>query len=198
MWQIGITGGIGSGKSTIAAFFKVLGIPVYDADSRAKWLTEHHPNIQKTLIEWLGASAFIEGKLNKQFIAEKVFANPTELQKLNQIIHPIVGEDFTQWVKEQQAPYILKEAALLFESGSYKSLDKIIVVTAPESERIKRVLLRDPQRSEAQVKEILQRQWPEADKVERADWVINNDNTTLLLPKLLNFHQILLSSHSFS
>ncbi|MCU0416916.1 MAG: dephospho-CoA kinase [Cytophagaceae bacterium] len=198
MWQIGITGGIGSGKSTIAAFFKVLGIPVYDADSRAKWLTEHHPNIQKILIEWLGASAFIEGKLNKQFIAEKVFAKPTELQKLNQIIHPIVGEDFKHWVKEQQAPYILKEAALLFESGSYKSLDKIIVVTAPESERIKRVLLRDPQRSEAQVKEILQRQWPEADKVERADWVINNDNTTLLLPKLLNFHQILLSSHSFS
>ncbi len=184
--KIGITGGIGSGKTLVSKIFNVLGAPVYDADTRAKWISNFHPDVKKEIIDFFGKESYVDGKFNTRYIAGIVFNDKIKTEKLNSIIHPRVGEDFLNWVEHHKNfPYLIKEAALLYESDSYKLLDKIIVVSAPLDIRIKRVLSRDKQRTEAEVKGIIDKQLPEAEKIKRADFVVMNDDQTMVLPQIV-------------
>jgi len=189
-YLVGVTGGIGSGKSTVCQVFSILGIPIYSADDRAKWLMANDPNLKKEISSQFGEKSFLEdGSLNRAFLAEEVFSDPEKVKKINALVHPAVGEDFKKWTKEQSAPYLIKEAALLFESGSYKELDYIINVSSPLKIRVARVLLRDPHRSEDQVNHIIDQQMPDEQKNELADYVIKNNDSKLILPQVLEIHQ---------
>jgi dephospho-CoA kinase len=175
---IGITGGIGSGKSTVSKFIEELGFPVYDSDFWAKELVNIDENLKSRIIELLGEESYDEnGKYNRKFVAEKVFENQELLLKLNQIIHPAVKIHFENWVNAQNAEFVFKETALLFELKLNESCYQSILVTADENIRIKRVMDRDG-RTYREVKEIIDKQMPEADKVKLADFVIQN-NTDL-------------------
>lgn len=188
--KIGVTGGIGSGKSLVCKIFSLLEIPVYNADARAKWLTNNSPVIKEHIIEKFGKEAYNQQGLDRDYIVNIVFNDPERLQELNSIIHPEVGKDYDHWVNENNtAPYLINEAALMFESGSYKKLDKVINVSAPESLRIQRVLRRDPFRSEKEIKAIIAKQLHESERQERADYNIFNDEKQLLIPQVLNLHQ---------
>jgi dephospho-CoA kinase len=188
--QIGITGGIGSGKSLVCKIFNALGTPTYDADSRAKMVMTTDGILVEAIKKEFGVLSYdAKGVLNRQHLANTVFNQPDKLKRLNELVHPRVALDYEHWVSSQtNVKYVLKEAALLFESGSYQSLDKIIVVTAPETLRVQRVLIRDPHRSAEQTKEIIRNQMEEEEKMKRADYVIVNDETTLLIPQVLNLH----------
>ncbi len=184
--KIGITGGIGTGKTLVSKIFSVLGIPVYDADSRAKWISNFHPEVKKELTALFGAEAYQEGKFNSRFIVGEIIKDKTKTEKLNAIVHPRVGEDFANWAEEHKSfPYLLKEAALMYESDSYKALDKIIVVSAPLDIRIKRILSRDPQRTEVEVRSIMDKQMPEEEKLKKADFIIYNDDQQLVIPQVV-------------
>lgn len=187
---VGITGGIGAGKSTVAKIFTTLGVPHYDSDARAKYLMTSSPNIQSGLRVLFGDESFVNGKLNRELIAEKSFKDPKLLAQLNELVHPEVGRDFQNWVKENASQkYLLKEAALIFETGIHKTLDKVILVTAPEDVRIDRVLKRDSHRSKADVQSIISKQMPESEKEKRADVVLRNDDSELLIPQVLELHE---------
>jgi dephospho-CoA kinase len=188
MLKIGITGGIGSGKSTVARVFETLGIPVYNADDAAKRLMQEDPEIKKLLISLFGETAFEQGKLNRSWISAQVFGNPEKVKALNAIVHPATIRDAQEWMNKQQTPYTLKEAALIFESGSEKELDYVIGVDAPQELRIQRVLERDHTTREA----ILQRmnnQLDESEKIKRCDFVIHNDDNQLVIPQVITLHQ---------
>ena len=175
---IGITGGIGSGKSTVSKFIEELGFPVYDSDFWAKELVNIDENLKSRVIELLGEESYDEnGKYNRKFVAEKVFDHQELLLKLNQIIHPAVKIHFENWVNAQNAEFVFKETALLFELKLNESCYQSILVTADENIRIKRVMDRDG-RTYREVKEIIDKQMPEVDKVKLADFVIQN-NTDL-------------------
>jgi dephospho-CoA kinase len=192
--QIGITGGIGSGKSLICKIFQTLGAPVYDADSRAKNLmTTDGILIEQIQKEFGNLAYYSDGALNRKHIGEQAFKDPKKLEKLNGLIHPRVAIDYARWMKEQTKPYVLKEAALLFEAGSYRELDKIIVVTAPEELKVKRVLKRDAGRTEEGIRDIMKNQMPELDKIQKADFLIVNDENTLVIPQVLELHQRFIS-----
>lgn len=187
--QIGITGGIGTGKSTVCKIFSVLGIPIYDADSRAKWLMDHDLEIKRGVTKLFGEEAYSTEGLNKKWIADKAFHQKELLEKLNAIVHPAVGKDYKQWVEEHSsASYLIKEAALMFESGSYQKMDKIILVTAPLKLRIDRVSLRDTHRSLADIEAIISKQMPEEEKKTKSDFIIQNDEKKLLIPQVLALH----------
>jgi len=189
MFILGITGGIGSGKTTVCEIFEVLGVPVYYADERAKWLLNNDAAVKENVIALLGNEAYSSGELNRPFIAEKVFANKNLLEQYNAIVHPAVAEDTLSWNSQHlDEPYILKEAALLVETGSYLNLDKLIVVTAPENIRIERVVQRDGLSKEA-VAARMANQIPESEKVKLADFVIVNDGTQSLIEQVKNIHQ---------
>ncbi len=188
--RIGITGGIGSGKSIICRIFQTIGIPVYDADSRAKWIVNHHPDLREEIIAEFGAEAYdTQGQYNRAYMAQQVFNDGDRVRVLNQLIHPRVGKDFLDWTHQNaQAPYLLKEAALMFESGSHLALNQVITVFAPESVRIQRILKRDPHRSEAQIKAIFGKQLAEEEKIKRANFVVHNDDQHLVIPQVLTLH----------
>lgn len=190
---IGITGGIGAGKSTVCKIFEVLDIPIYEADSRAKWLMNNLEELKAQIIKNFGADSYTkEGFLNRAYLASKVFNDGDKVKLLNSLVHPKVGEDFANWtIKNQNYPYLLNEAALMFESGRFKFLDKIITVFAPENIRIQRIKKRDPQRSEEEIKAIIQKQMPEKEKLERADFVIYNDDKQMLIPQVLELDKVL-------
>lgn len=189
--QIGITGGIGSGKSMVCKIFGCLGIPVYDADSRAKSIMTTDGILVEQIKKEFGSLSYdADGGLNRSFLSSAVFGNAEKLKKLNELVHPRVALDGDQWTAEQIGKkYVVREAALLFESGSYKKMDKIIVVTAPEPLRVKRVLERDKQRTEEEVLKIIRNQMKEEEKVKKADFVLRNDETELLVPQVINLHQ---------
>ncbi len=191
---LGITGSIGSGKSTVCQLFSVLGIPIYNADDRAKWLVANDLGIRKDITTFFGVEAFISGEYNKSFIASLVFQSPEKLKQLNSIIHPAVGRDFEQWVElnKQKAPYLVKEAALLFDSKAGNKLDFIGVVYAPDELRIKRVRQRDPQRSESQIQNIIDNQMPQDEMIKRGDFLINNSGETLLIPQVVAINSSML------
>ncbi len=191
---VGITGGIGSGKSTVCQLFSLLGVPIYTADERAKWLMSHDPQLIEKILATFGPSAYqSNGELNRGYLAETVFSNPEKVSSLNALVHPAVAKDFTQWVSQQTAPYLLKEAALLFETGAAKELDYVINVSSPLRVRMARVLLRDPQRTEEQVNQIINQQLPDEEKNERADFTIKNTDNKLLLPQVISLHEQLLA-----
>ena len=192
MLRIGITGGIGSGKSIASRLFHALGVPVYDADTRARWVMEHDETLRGELQAAFGADTYdAAGRLNRPALAGTVFSDPARLAQLNRLVHPHVGTDFERWAAAQQQAghaYVLKEAALLFEAGSYKQLDRIITVFAPLAVRTARVLRRDPQRSVADVAAIMAKQLSEEEKIQRADYVLMNDDAQPLLPQVLALH----------
>jgi dephospho-CoA kinase len=190
--KIGITGGIGSGKSIICRVFKVLGVPVYDADSRAKLLTVNDPEIIQGMKEIFGEDVYQNGELNRKMVAEKVFPQPDLLARVNALIHPAVGRDFKNWLENQKAPYVLKEAALIFESGSHAELDGVITVSAPAELRITRVLVRDSHRTRQDIKDIISRQMDDNARSEAADFEIINDDTQLVIPQVLRLHETFL------
>jgi dephospho-CoA kinase len=184
--KIGITGGIGSGKSTVTKVFSSLGIPVYDSDSRAKWLMNHDPELRTKILQHFGPETYINGILNREYLGKLVFPNPEKVALLNQLVHPAVGRDSIQWIKEHgESPYVIKEAALLIESGAYKQLDKLILVSAPEEIRIQRVLSRDPHRSLEDVKNVMNRQLSEEEMKKYCQYVLLNDGITPILPMIL-------------
>ncbi|MCI1188407.1 dephospho-CoA kinase [Hymenobacter sp. DH14] len=193
MLRIGITGGIGSGKSIASRLFHVLGVPVYDADTRARWVMENDEALRGELQAAFGVNTYdVAGRLNRPVLAGLVFNNPVRLAQLNGLVHPHVGTDFERWATTQQQAghaYVLKEAALLFEAGSYKQLDRIITVFAPLVVRTARVLRRDPQRSATDVAAIMAKQLSEEEKMQRANYVLVNDDVQPLLPQVLALHQ---------
>lgn len=195
MLQIGITGGIGSGKSLVCKIFSCLGVPVYDADHRAKSIMTTDGILISQIRKEFGDLAYNErGALNRTYLAEEVFSNELKLEKLNSLVHPRVGIDYQNWLAERNdVCYVVKEAALLFEAGSYKYLDKIVVVTAPEDLRIRRVLARDSHRSKQQLLDIMRKQMPEAEKVKRADYVLMNDEKSLLIPEVIRLNDIFMN-----
>jgi len=191
---VGITGGIGSGKSTVCRIFQILGIPIYEADSRAKWLMQNNETLKNDIKKNFGDASYdAKGNLNRKYLASQVFNQGEKVKILNQLVHPKVGEDFQNWINEQNTPYLLNEAALMFESGRFQYLDKVITVFAPEEVRLKRVLTRDPQRSENEVKSIMQKQLSEEEKLKRADFVVYNDEKQMLISQVLELHQKILN-----
>lgn len=189
--QVGITGGIGSGKSLVCKVFSLLGAPVYDADSRAKAIMTTDGILIKQIKKEFGDLAYnTDSSLNRSYLSEQIFRNPQQREKLNALVHPLVALDTERWVEQQKGKaYVIREAALMFESGSYKKLDASIVVTAPAWLRMKRVLQRDPQRSEEAVRKIIEAQLPEEESKKRANFIIENDETQLVLPQIIKLHQ---------
>ncbi|MTI20082.1 dephospho-CoA kinase [Fulvivirga sp. RKSG066] len=188
--QIGITGGIGSGKSFVCSIFKKLGIPIYDADSRAKWLMANDENVKSQVIAAFGAKSYDENGLNRQYLAAEVFNSSDRIKQLNAIVHPAVGSDYKNWVEANyNQPYLIKEAALMFESGSYRHLDAVIYVHAPSKLRKERVLKRDPQRTPSEIDAIIGKQLSEQELTERSDYIIYNDETKMLLPQIINLNE---------
>lgn len=192
MKKIGITGGIGSGKSTVCKLFALLGIPVYNADDEAKNILEEKKEVKDKIVETFGNSILTsEGKLDRVQLAKLVFSNKVNLEKLNAIVHPAVGIHFEDWLKKQKGcPYILKEAAILFESGAYLQTDAVITVTAPLELKIKRVM----ERSGISRDEVLQRinnQSNDEEKLKRSAYEIHNDEVHLIIPQILKIHAAL-------
>ena len=196
MLKVGITGGIGSGKTTVCQIFEKLGVPVYYADQRAKELMEDDSQLRSEIKEEFGDDVYdADGKLNRKKLAEIVFNNEEKLLKLNGMVHPAVFRDNQSWnevLAKKGYPYTLKEAALLVETGSYRTLDKLIVVSAPEEDRIKRVMERDGS-TEEQVLARIKAQMPEEQKVKYADYIIFNDRIMDLVPEVTKIHIDLLN-----
>lgn len=192
MKRIGITGGIGSGKSIICKVFELLGVPVFYADDEAKKMY-YHDDVKATLVEKYGNEIYtIDGKLNREKLAQIIFSNPEELKFINSLIHPLVAEVYKQWCEKfKHLPYTLKEAAILFESGAYKEMDKVITVSAPKDVRIKRIMKRDNS-TRAQIEERINNQWSEEQRLAKADFVIYNNDEQLVLPQIIELHQKLM------
>ncbi len=183
---VGITGGIGSGKSLVCRVFASMGVPVYNADERAKWLSYHDPVVRQSIISLLGDQAYdSEGKYNRTYVASRVFTDSHLLQQLNDIIHPRVKEDTALWVsKNKNAPYLLKEAAIMQKSGRADDPDYLIVVTASREVRVSRVLTRDPHRTRQEIEAIMIHQVSDEIRLGQADFHINNDGIVPLLPQV--------------
>ena len=190
MLKIGITGGIGTGKSTVSRIFSILGMPVYDADSRAKWLQNNDPELIEIIKSNFGNASYLNGKLDSQYLASQVFGDEVQLANLNSLVHPKVFTDSEAWYQKQHdVKYVLREAALLIESGMHKTVDRLIVVTSPLDLRIKRIRMRDPWRSEGEIEAIISRQLAESEKVKLADYVVVNDEDSMLIPQILELHK---------
>lgn len=185
---VGLTGGIGSGKSTVAEIFQHLGIPVFVADEAAKELLNRSEDLQRALKALLGPELIKDGKLDRAYMASKIFQDEKLLEQVNQLIHPQVGALFRKWYSEQSAPYVIREAAILFESGTDKDCARVIVVTAPEELRIKRVMTRSGLKRE-QILARMDRQWPQLRKNERADYLVYNDHSRSLIKQILVIHE---------
>ncbi|MCC6583328.1 MAG: dephospho-CoA kinase [Chitinophagales bacterium] len=193
MLKVGITGGIGSGKTTVCQIFATLGIPIYYADVRAKELMVSDADLIQQIKKLFGDNAYHEGELNRKYRAEKAFHDKNLLQQLNAIVHPAVFQDTLNWFQtHHDKAYTLYEAAIMFESGSYKLMDKMITVFAPLEDRISRTMKRDHIRRE-EVLERVDKQMPEEEKMKRADFVIYNDHSQPLIQQVLTIHQQLIS-----
>lgn len=173
MIVVGLTGGIGSGKTTVAKMFYELGIPIYIADIAARKLMNNNPELIKKISSEFGKKSYVKGVLNRSYLASKVFSDKKNLDQLNQIVHPAVQKDFEEWKLAQDAPYVIKETAILFENGGHQLCDYTILVTAPLEEKFKRVIARD-QTSRKAIKERMKNQWDDDKKKELADFVIDN------------------------
>lgn len=191
--RIGITGGIGAGKSTVCKIFNKIGIPIYDADFRAKWLMNNNPELKEAIRKSFGWDSYTrKDDLNRDYLGKVVFNNEEKLKNLNNIVHPAVIIDFELWTQEHKhEPYSLKEAALLFESNSYKNLHKVIVINSPIETRIERVVKRDHVKREDVLKRI-ENQSTDRERMEKADWIIYNDGIRSLIEQTMNIHNKIL------
>ncbi|MFI2743457.1 dephospho-CoA kinase [Zhouia sp. PK063] len=187
MFVVGLTGGIGSGKSTIAKLFSNLGVPVYIADVEAKKLTDTDKAIKERIVQLFGEKAYTTHGLDRAFVANIVFKDKEKLAQLNAIIHPAVKQHFLKWAKQQQSLYVLKEAAILFENDGYKDCDATVLVIAPKEQRIERVIKRDHV-SREQVLERMNHQWDDEMKMSLATYIINNPNNQDNLNQIHKIH----------
>ena len=191
MLKVGITGGIGSGKTIVCRIFSLLGVPVFDADTQARILMNTDTEVKTILTERFGDKIYANGILNRPLLASLIFDNENELMFVNNLIHPLVRESFKEWcVKQTNYNYVLHEAAILFESGLYKDLDRIIMVDAPEEIRIQRVINRDGSNPES-IKARMRRQMPTERKKEMSDYILNNNGNKLIIPEILHIDNIL-------
>jgi dephospho-CoA kinase len=186
--KIGITGGIGSGKSTVAKVFETIGIPVYYADDAAKRLMNEDAALQQQITALFGPTAYVQGQLDRKYIAGQVFSDKTKLQQLNAIVHPATIADGERWMQQQTTPYAIKEAALIFESGTQGGLDYVIGVSAPTSLRLLRVMKRDQVDREAVIAR-MNKQINEIIKMRLCDFIIYNDEQQLVIPQVLDLHE---------
>ena len=189
---VGLTGGIGSGKTTVASMFSDLGVPIYIADVEAKALMNRSKVIKRKLIGLFGEDAYMDGRLNRPFLASKIFNDQDLLEQMNAIVHPKVASHFKRWVKRQTSHYVIKEVAILFENGGYRSCDKVITVTAPVDIRLKRVISRDNS-SESKVKAIMSNQWSDDEKIKLSDFVIHNIDLKDTEEQVNRIHQKILA-----
>jgi dephospho-CoA kinase len=189
MIKLGLTGGIGCGKSIIARYFSLFGIPVYNSDLEAKKLYRHDKYLKTEILKRFGGESYLSsGEINKQFMISKVFSNPDELEVLNQLVHPRVKLNFENWIEQNgNSPIIIKEAAILFESGAYRQMDKIIVVTSPDEIRIKRVIQRD-KIDRTQVLERMKNQWPQEKLIKNADYIIDNSGQVSVISQAISIY----------
>jgi dephospho-CoA kinase len=195
MLKIGLTGGMGTGKTTVAQIFETLAIPIYYADQAAKDLMNSSPVLKEQIIDSFGPETYKDGKLDRVYLANIVFNDMEKLNLLNSIVHPATLNDATLWMQNQKTPYAVKEAALIFETNMEDYFDFIIGVAAPESLRLERIMKRD-QISEDHIYQRISRQMDESEKIDRCDFVIVNDGVRALIPQVLNIHSTLLSKIS--
>ncbi len=188
MLKIGLTGGIGSGKSTVAKVFQTLGTPVYYADDAAKELMNKDEDLKQKIKTHFGEAVYENNLLNRKYLAQKIFNNPTQLHLLNSLVHPATIQNAENWFAQQTAIYCIKEAALIFESGSQQNLDLVIGVYTPTQLRIKRVMQRDNITS-AEVQQRIDKQIDETIKMRLCDFVITNDEQELLIPQVIELHK---------
>lgn len=191
MLKIGLTGGIGSGKTTVANIFQHIGIPVFNADEAAKIIMQEDESLKLQIQLAFGTETYVNGKLNRQYLAQQVFTNEFKLQQLNALVHPVAIERGLQWARQQKSVYIIKEAALMFEAGSAFNLDYVIGVFAPVNIRIERVIKRE-NTSAQEVKNRMQHQISETIKMKLCNFVLINDGRQLLLPQVIKLHEQLL------
>lgn len=194
MTKVGITGGIGSGKSTVCRVFSILGIPVFEADVVAKQLQSTDAGIRSQLIALFGPAVYLpDMSIDRKYLASIVFNDPSLLLQLNAIIHPAVRKVFFEWCDRQQSPYVLLEAAILYESGFYKMMDKVIVVSTDQDQRIQRVMKRDGTTRE-QVLQRIGNQWTDEQRNKLADFVIHNNDNELIIPQIVEIDKKLRSN----
>ncbi len=192
MLRVGLTGGIGSGKTIVARIFEVLGIPVYYADSEAKRIMNEKMEVKASIIKYFGKESYINDQLNRSHLSSQVFGDNYKLDLLNSIVHPATISDAEEWMQQQHSPYSIKEAALLFEAGAAEHLDLVIGVTAPHAVRLKRVIERDQVTREHVLKRMMN-QVNDSIKMKLCDFVIVNDEQTMVLPQVLEIHRKLLA-----
>ncbi len=191
MMVVGLTGGIGSGKTTVAKMFHKLNVPIYIADYEAKSLMNRSKVIKRKLKALFGERAYVNETLNRAYLADKIFNNEDLLKQMNAIVHPKVASHFKRWLKKQDAPYVIKEVAILFENGSYKQCDAIITVTSPIEERINRVIKRDNTNKD-KVESVMANQWTDEQRFELSDFIITNADLKDTELQVLRVHKELL------
>ncbi|WP_034921145.1 dephospho-CoA kinase [Gillisia sp. CAL575] len=190
---VGLTGGIGSGKTTVASFLKELKVPIYIADDAGKYLMNTNSEVKAKIVSLFGEQAYNDGHLDRKYIADKVFNSPEKLQQLNEIVHPAVARDFIKWKNKQDSSYVLYEAAILFESGGYKNCDLVILVTAPLEDRIKRLQARDKSTLE-EIEARMKHQWSDEEKRKLSNFEIFNKNLSSTKEQVRNLHEILINT----
>ena len=193
MYRVGVTGGIGSGKSVVCRMLGILGVPVFEADAEGRRLLAEDKAVQQEVVEQFGEGILVDGRIDRARLAEQVFHDPKALSRLNGIIHPRVRSGFNAWAEGQSATYVVIEAALLVGTEGASQVDHLVVVSAPEEIRIRRVVQRDGVSAEA-VKARMRNQVSEAERVEAADTVLHNDDEQMLIPQVLALHQMLLAN----
>jgi dephospho-CoA kinase len=194
MLKVGLTGGIGSGKSLAARIFSILGVPVYNADAEAKRLMSQDPGLLMQLRQAFGTEVIGEQGPDRRALAKIIFNDARAMELVNSLVHPVVASDFQGWLESQAYPYIIKEAAIIFETGLHRHLDTVILVTAPEQVRLQRVMVRDGE-TEINVRRRMENQWPDEKKMPLAGLVVNNDGTSPLLPAILEMDRNLRKGH---
>jgi dephospho-CoA kinase len=194
--KLGITGGIGSGKTSVCRVFNVLGIPVFSADPEAQAIMNEDRKIKKGISEIAGKNIYPDGKLDRMELASLIFNDTVSLKKVNALVHPIVFDHFIQWAEKQTAPYVIMEAAILFESGGSELVDRVATIMAPVEERISRVTLRNKLTRE-QVMDRIRNQMTDEERIKRSDYVINNSENEMIIPVILKINEDILT-HLYS
>ena len=190
MKRIGLTGNIGSGKTTVAFCFEILGVAIFNADKEAKLLMNEDVYLKQSLIAEFGKDVYLDNELNRKYLSNLAFNDDLVLKRLNALVHPVVQDAFEKWSVQQSGAYVIKEAAILFESNTYQSLDAIICISCPEEIRLIRILKRDDL-SEKEARQRMSNQWAEEKKISLSDYVITNDNSSLVMPQILSVHNAL-------
>ena len=189
-YLLGITGGIGSGKSTVSKIFEVLDVKIYQSDDMAKYLMENDNKLISSIINYFGEESYIDGKINKEYISKNVFYDKEKLKTINNLVHPVVINDFKKWcLINKNEKILIKEAALLFESKSYEELDFVIYVYAEKKLRISRILKRDFHRTKDQIEHIIKSQLTDKESFEKANYILENNEKSLLLPEVIDLYE---------